>query len=104
MAEGKTVRAVDGLWVTCRPVSQLRHMDFHMLDIAIRDQTIDLDQLLKLSGAIGTGGQAKIVIQDGLVKVNGQLETRRRRTIKIGDVVEIEGASDSIRVTGSSKI
>ena len=69
-----------------------------MQPIVIRDQTIDLDQFLKLSGVIGTGGQAKMVIQDGLVKVNGEVETRRRRTLKIGDVVEIEGASDSLRV------
>lgn len=74
-----------------------------MLDIAIRDRSIDLDQLLKLCGAVETGGQAKMVIQDELVKVNGQLETRRRRKIQIGDVVEIQGAWDSIRVVAETQ-
>ncbi len=67
-------------------------------DIPIRDQNIDLDQFLKLSGALETGGQAKLVIQSGMVKVNGEVETRRRKTLSIGDLVEIEGAEDSLRV------
>lgn len=61
------------------------------LDIPIRDQTIDLDQFLKLSGQVGSGGEAKALIQDGAVKVNGQPESRRRRTLHIGDTVEVEG-------------
>lgn len=69
-----------------------------MFDVPIRGQTIDLDQLLKLSGLPATGGQAKMLIQDGQVKVNGQIETRRRRTLHLGDVIEIEGADEAIRV------
>lgn len=94
------------MWVTCRPVSCIarnRELGTIMLDIAIRDRSIDLDQLLKLCGAVETGGQAKMVIQDELVKVNGQLETRRRRKIQIGDVVEIQGAWDSIRVVAETQ-
>ena len=48
-----------------------------------------LDQFLKLSGAVGSGGQAKLVIQDGQVSVNGEAETRRRRKLIDGDVVRL---------------
>ena len=50
-----------------------------------------LDQFLKLTGIAGTGGQAKLVIQGGEVRVNGEIETRRRRKLAAGDVVEVDG-------------
>lgn len=50
-----------------------------------------LDQFLKLQGAVGTGGEAKLMIQSGEVKLNGQVETRRRKKLQVGDVVEIGG-------------
>lgn len=50
--------------------------------------TIRLDQLLKLQGVVSTGGQAKVVIQSGEVRVNGEVETRRGRKLRAGDVVE----------------
>ena len=49
--------------------------------------TIHLDQFLKAHGLVGTGGQAKLVIQDGQVLVNGDVEVRRRRQLRNGDVV-----------------
>jgi ribosome-associated protein len=52
-----------------------------------------LGSFVKLSGVAGTGGQAKLLIQDGAVRVNGVLETRRGRVIVPGDAVEIEGRS-----------
>lgn len=48
-----------------------------------------LDQFLKLQGAVGTGGEAKVMIQSGEVKLNGKVETRRRKKLQLGDVVEI---------------
>jgi ribosome-associated protein len=54
-----------------------------------RQAIIRLDQFLKLQGIAGTGGQAKLLIQDGAVAVNGQLETRRGRKLQPGDVVTI---------------
>ena len=54
------------------------------------EPTIRLDQFLKLSGLVSTGGQAKLLIQDGSVMVNGEVETRRRRQLKPGDLVEFE--------------
>ncbi|MCP4676446.1 MAG: RNA-binding S4 domain-containing protein [Deltaproteobacteria bacterium] len=53
--------------------------------------TLRLDQFLKLSGVAGTGGQAKLLIQSGEVQVNGTVETRRRRKLVVGDVVEFGG-------------
>jgi ribosome-associated protein len=50
-----------------------------------------LDDFLKLSGLVETGGEAKLLIQGGEVQVNGQVETRRRKRLEIGDVVELQG-------------
>lgn len=52
--------------------------------------TIKLDQFLKLMGIAGTGGQAKLMIQDEMVSVNGVLETRRGRKLVSGDRVTID--------------
>jgi ribosome-associated protein len=54
-------------------------------------ETIRLDQFLKLAGAVETGGHAKQLIQAGEVSVNGTVETRRRRQLRDGDVVEFAG-------------
>jgi ribosome-associated protein len=50
-----------------------------------------LDQFLKVTGIAGTGGQAKIMIQGGEISVNGEIETRRRRKLATGDVIEADG-------------
>ena len=55
------------------------------------EKSICLDQFLKLVGIAGTGGQAKLMIQGGEVQVNGEVETRRRRKLAVGDVVEVDG-------------
>ena len=52
---------------------------------------IRLDQFLKLQDAVSTGGEAKIRIQAGEVLVNGEVETRRRRQLRVGDAVEFNG-------------
>lgn len=52
--------------------------------------TIRLDQFLKAHAVVGTGGQAKLLIQDGQVLVNGEVETRRRRQLRNGDVVQLD--------------
>ncbi|GAC80992.1 MULTISPECIES: RNA-binding S4 domain-containing protein [Gordonia] len=64
-----------------------------MDEIEIRDDSIRLGQFLKLASLIETGADAKIVIGDGLVSVNGEVETRRGRQLTAGDVVEIGGIS-----------
>jgi len=57
----------------------------------VRCDIIRLDQFLKLRGVVGSGGQAKQLIQAGEVRVNGEVETRRRRQLQTGDVVEFGG-------------
>ncbi|MDI3480861.1 MAG: ribosome-associated protein [Tepidanaerobacteraceae bacterium] len=62
-----------------------------MKKVVIKTQSINLDQFLKWAGAVSTGGEAKLLINDGKVKVNGQVETHRSRKLFFGDVVELEG-------------
>lgn len=62
-----------------------------MEEVRIRDDYIKLGQALKLAGLVGSGVDAKIVIQDGQVRVNGQVETQRGKKLALGDQVEFEG-------------
>ena len=57
----------------------------------VERQTIRLDDFLKLTGMVATGGEAKVRIQSGEVTVNGDIETRRRKQLMVGDVVELMG-------------
>jgi ribosome-associated protein len=50
---------------------------------------ITLGQALKASNLVGSGGEAKVLIQGGEVRVNGEVETRRGRKLQKGDVVEV---------------
>ena len=59
--------------------------------VVISDDFIKLGQLLKLANMVSSGVEAKIVIQDGLVKVNGEVDTRRGRKLYPQDVFEFEG-------------
>jgi ribosome-associated protein len=63
------------------------------LDVPIRDQVIRLGQFLKLANLIEHGADAKAVVQQGLVAVNGEVETRRGRQLVVGDVVSLAGLS-----------
>lgn len=62
--------------------------------------SIRLDNFLKTAGFTATGGQAKILIQSGQVLVNGEVETRRRKQLAVGDLVQALG--ESIRVTAQN--
>ncbi|QYE98028.1 S4 domain-containing protein YaaA [Paraclostridium sordellii] len=62
-----------------------------MLEIKIDSEFIKLDQFLKLVDVASTGGHAKFLIQEGLVKVNGEIETRRGKKLRSNDIVEVEG-------------
>lgn len=62
-----------------------------MKEIKIRDEFIKLGQALKLAGLVGSGVEAKVLIQDGMVKVNGEVDLRRGRKLYPGDVFELEG-------------
>ncbi len=60
-------------------------------NIQITTEFIKLDALLKFANAVATGGEAKQIVQDGLVKVNGETCTMRGKKIRPGDVVEVDG-------------
>ncbi|MGZ5404147.1 MAG: RNA-binding S4 domain-containing protein [Nocardioides sp.] len=60
-------------------------------DVQIRDESIRLGQFLKLANLVESGAEAKPVIAGGLVRVNGEVETRRGRQLRLGDVVELAG-------------
>lgn len=62
-----------------------------MVRVPIHTETIKLDQFLKLSDAVGGGGEAKARVQAGEVTVNGEVETRRGRKLQSGDVVALDG-------------
>ena len=64
-----------------------------MDDVPIRDESIRLGQFLKLANLVDSGADAKPVVQDGLVTVNGEVETRRGRQLVPGDVVTLGGLS-----------
>lgn len=62
-----------------------------MSTIKIDTEFIKLQDLLKFAGLCETGGQAKILIQDGFVKVNGEICTMRGKKMRNGDVAELDG-------------
>ncbi|WP_087157639.1 RNA-binding S4 domain-containing protein [Lachnoclostridium sp. An181] len=62
-----------------------------METIKLREEFIKLGQALKAAGFVESGVDAKIVITDGLVSVNGKIETRRGRKLYKGDIVSFEG-------------
>lgn len=57
-----------------------------------------LGQALKASSLVGTGGEAKVLIQTGEVRVNGEVETRRGRKLAPGDVVEVGEGPEAERL------
>jgi ribosome-associated protein len=62
-----------------------------MHEVAITGEVIRLGQLLKLAGAVDTGGDVRDLLADQLVSVNGEVETRRGRQLHRGDVVTLDG-------------
>ena len=65
-------------------------MRFKMEIFEIKDEYIELNKLLKAAGLIDSGGMAKMVINDELVKVDGNIEIRKRRKIKNNMVIEFD--------------
>lgn len=59
--------------------------------IKLRDEYIKLGQALKASGLVESGVDAKYVIEDGLVKVNGETEYQRGKKLRAGDLIQYDG-------------
>ena len=66
------------------------------MEIEITTEFIKLDALLKFAALVGTGGEAKFVVAEGLVKVNGETCTMRGKKLRAGDTVEFNGETITI--------
>lgn len=60
-------------------------------NVAITTEFITMDKLLKFSGVAETGGQAFLMVEDGIVKLNGKTITEKRKKVYPGDVVNVDG-------------
>lgn len=68
--------------------------------LILTTDTIELYKILKLEGLVASGAEAKLVIAEGLVQVNGEIELRKRKKIQPNDVIEFDG--NSVTVIGQS--
>lgn len=71
-----------------------------MEEIKIKTENIKLDQFLKWANVVSSGGEAKALIQSGKVRVNNIIEKRRGLKLKKGDLINIEGIDEILRVSG----
>lgn len=62
-----------------------------MESFILKDEYIQLDQLLKALRMVSSGGMAHLMVDDGLVKVDGFVEKRRRAKIRVGNTIEVSG-------------
>ena len=67
-----------------------------MEQLKLKDETIKLGQALKAAGIVQSGEEAKYIIQDGIVKVNGKIENQRGKKLVKGDCIEYNGETLSI--------
>jgi len=93
-----SLRSHIGWMSNCKQVKSVTHYDD-----SPHKSALCLDQFLKLRAIVETGGQAKLMIQDGQVKVNGDIETRRRRKLGADDVVEVNGRKWPVKDSASSR-
>lgn len=72
-------------------------MGSNNIDFQLNDDFIALIQLLKATQVAQTGGHAKMLVDDNCVKLNGNVENRRRAKIRRGDKIELEGATINVK-------
>lgn len=60
-------------------------------NVILETEPVELYKILKFEALVSSGGEAKLVIDEGMVSVNGEIETRRRRKIRRDDLIEFEG-------------
>ena len=68
-----------------------------IIDFELKDEYIELNKLLKFTGVCDTGGDAKMSIDQGLVKYNNQVETQRRKKVRKGDTIQFQKYQIEIR-------
>jgi ribosome-associated protein len=88
------VRIYAGRGIKCQQVFEVSNMK----EVEISEEPIELYKILKLENWVASGGEAKQVIAEGQVMVNGKIETRKRKKILSGDVIEFEKNKIRIRV------
>jgi ribosome-associated protein len=71
-------------------------MSTEMRDVEITKEPVELFKILKFEGILSSGGEAKAAIAEGLVMVNGEVETRKRKKIVAGDIIEF--GAEKIRI------
>mgnify|MGYP001561391520 FL=1 len=59
-----------------------------VIEVVINREPVELYKVLKFEGLVGSGGEAKLVVDNGLVRLNGEVETRKRKKVVSGDVIE----------------
>ncbi len=72
-----------------------------MREVELLKEPVELYKILKFEGLVASGGEAKSVIADGQVLVNGQVETRKRKKIVAGDIIEYGGEIFTCKVNQS---
>lgn len=75
---------------------------YYMRDVEIRNEPVELYKILKFEGMTASGGEAKLVIEQGQVLVNDVVETRKRKKIYSGDIIEFASEKICIKLTGKS--
>jgi ribosome-associated protein len=68
--------------------------------LSVGERPINLTQVLKLAGWAENGGQAKALVAEGCVRVNGEIEYRKRRQMAVGDRVQLEGGLSLVLTDG----
>lgn len=70
-----------------------------MREVEITQEPVELYKILKFEGMASSGGEAKLVIEQGQVKVNGSIETRKRKKIVSDDIIEFNNEKIHIKLT-----
>jgi len=73
-----------------------------MREVEITKEPIELYKILKFEGMTSSGGEAKMVIEQGQVRVNGSVETRKRKKIVSGDVIEFASEKIKMKLIGNT--
>lgn len=77
-------------------------MEKEEFNLKPEDEFIELNKLLKLMGLAQTGGHAKLLIDEGLVTVNGEIELRKRKKLRQGDIVLFEDRCVEIKASAEN--
>lgn len=73
-----------------------------MREVEITVEPVELYKILKFEGMVSSGGEAKLVIEQGQVRVNGTVETRKRKKIISGDVIEFASEKVAVKYVGNN--